>query len=60
MINLSKSLGYKVVVEGIESEKQSHYFAKDSEIYQQGFYHAKPLPLASFIELLEDRVLTVE
>lgn len=60
MINLSKSLGYKVVVEGIESEKQSHYFAKDSEINQQGFYHAKPLPLASFIELLEERVLTVE
>lgn len=60
MINLSKSLGYKVVVEGIESEKQSNYFAKDSEIYQQGFYHAKPLPLASFIDLLEQQVLTVE
>lgn len=52
MVNLSKSLGYKVVVEGIESAKQSEYFAQDPAIHQQGFYHAKPMPVSLFLSLL--------
>lgn len=57
MINLSKSLGYKVVVEGVESQDQSNYFAHDPEIFQQGYYHAKPMPLGSFLTLIQENSL---
>lgn len=49
-ISLLKSLGAEIVVEGVEDKKKADWFSEMGCEYIQGFYYAKPMPEAEFIE----------
>ncbi|WP_353662983.1 EAL domain-containing protein [Hydrogenimonas sp. SS33] len=49
IIALSKSLGYKVVAEGIENEAQERFLLSQSCEYGQGYLFSRPLPLEEFV-----------
>lgn len=48
-----KSLGLKVVVEGIETEEQLNGMLEIGVDYIQGYYFSEPLPKQEFIKFLE-------
>ena len=50
IINLSQNLGFKVVVEGVETKEQFDYLLSVGCREFQGFYFSKPLPGDNFIE----------
>lgn len=52
VINLTKELGIKLIVEGIESLDQLFYVQKLNCHIGQGFLYSKPLPLHEFEKLL--------
>ena len=47
-IKLAKSLGMKIVAEGIEEEKQVEFLAENGCDLIQGFYFAKPMPVSEY------------
>ena len=49
-ISLLKSLGAEIVVEGVEDKEKADWFSDMGCEYIQGFYYAKPMPEAEFIE----------
>ena len=49
-ISLLKSLGAEIVVEGVEDKEKADWFSNMGCEYIQGFYYAKPMPEAEFIE----------
>ena len=49
-ISLLKSLGAEIVVEGVEDKEKAEWFSEMGCEYIQGFYYAKPMPEAEFIE----------
>ncbi|MCR4793372.1 MAG: EAL domain-containing protein [Lachnospiraceae bacterium] len=49
-ISLLKSLGAEIVVEGVEDREKAEWFSEMGCEYIQGFYYAKPMPEAEFIE----------
>ena len=49
-ISLLKSLGAEIVVEGVEDKEKAKWFSDIGCEYIQGFYYAKPMPEAEFIE----------
>jgi diguanylate cyclase (GGDEF)-like protein/PAS domain S-box-containing protein len=53
MISMATELGFKVVVEGIETEEQFEYFASNELVGQQGYWHGKAMPLDEFINMLK-------
>jgi diguanylate cyclase (GGDEF)-like protein len=53
MIDLSHKLNLEVVAEGIETLEQLNYLRHWQCDYGQGYYFNKPLPTASFIQLIE-------
>lgn len=55
MISLCTALNIPVVVEGIETQQQSEYFANKDNINQQGYYHSKPVPAEAFVQLLDQQ-----
>ena len=53
IIALSKSLGYRVVAEGIENAEQEAFLIKYGCDIGQGYYFAKPMDSNKFIAFLE-------
>lgn len=49
IINLSKSLGFTCVAEGIENESQLDFLVQKECDYFQGYLYAKPMPLTDLI-----------
>ena len=52
MIELGHTLGMKIVVEGIETEKMFTMIADLGSDFMQGYYFSKPLPVFEFQKLL--------
>ena len=53
IIVLSKSLGYQVIAEGIEDDAQERFLRQYGCDLGQGFYFAKPMGEAEFIDFLD-------
>ena len=53
IVDIARSLGVKVVVEGVESKTQYDFLKKLKIDYVQGFYLSKPLPYSGFKKLLD-------
>ncbi|UFH59934.1 EAL domain-containing protein [Sulfurovum mangrovi] len=53
MIALSRSLGYKVIAEGIETEEQEALLCESRCDIGQGYYFSRPLDQYAFLEFLE-------
>ena len=47
-IKLAKSLDMRIVAEGVEKKEQVDFLAKHGCDMIQGFYFAKPMPIADF------------
>jgi len=48
IIGLAKSLGFRVIAEGVETIEQRDYLAKNGCQEYQGYYFSKPLPIDAF------------
>ncbi|WON73598.1 EAL domain-containing protein [Nitrosospira sp. Is2] len=55
IIILAKSMGLKVIAEGVETEAQRNYLARHGCSMYQGFLASPPLPSAQFTELMRKR-----
>lgn len=55
MLQLSKTLGMQVIVEGVEYESQVNVLNKLGVDYIQGFYFYKPMPINLTISLLRQQ-----
>lgn len=53
-IHLAKNLGMTTVAEGIESEDQVDFLAKNGCDLIQGFYFAKPMPIEDYILRMDE------
>ncbi len=54
IINMSKSLGFKTIAEGVETLEQLSYLKDQGCDEIQGYYYSKPLPAEEFKEFLKD------
>ena len=54
IIALSKSLGYKIIAEGIEEEEQEQFLQKEGCHKGQGYLFSKPLKSEDFILFLDE------
>lgn len=52
IVNLTKSLDFAIVCEGIETLEQVNYIANEKCDYAQGYYFYKPLPMSEFGKLI--------
>ena len=57
IIALSKSLGYQVIAEGIETIEQENFLRKYHCDIGQGFYFAKPMDKETFIDFVKSKKL---
>jgi sensor c-di-GMP phosphodiesterase-like protein len=58
ILAMAETLHVKVVVEGVERQDQSDYFAsRNQEILAQGWHFGEPIPAKKLIEILEARKL---
>lgn len=55
IIALSKSLGYQVVAEGIETKEQENFLRKHKCDIGQGYYFAKPMDSESFVPFVKEK-----
>ncbi|MDO9233965.1 MAG: EAL domain-containing protein [Methylotenera sp.] len=53
IINMAKSLGLKVIAEGVEREDQRQFLMDNGCMYYQGYLFSKPLPIEAFEALLQ-------
>jgi EAL domain-containing protein (putative c-di-GMP-specific phosphodiesterase class I) len=53
IVNLARSLGLTVVVEGTETEEQIAWLAALGHIEAQGFLFSRPVPVDAIAALLE-------
>lgn len=53
IINLAKSLGLKVIAEGVETEKQLEFLKQKGCDEAQGYYYYKPMPVDDVDKLLK-------
>ena len=51
-VRMMKELGYRVLIEGVETASQIEILTKMGADYLQGYYFSKPLPVDRFNELL--------
>jgi diguanylate cyclase (GGDEF)-like protein len=54
IVNMSKSLGMKVVAEGIESEAQKQQLINLGCTYGQGYFWSKPVSSEEFLQLVKN------
>lgn len=55
IINMSLHLNIRPLAEGVETEKQKEFLSSSGCEYIQGYYYAKPMPMADFeLELAKD------
>ncbi|MGA8782653.1 MAG: EAL domain-containing protein [Terracidiphilus sp.] len=60
MMALARSQNLGVVVEGIETEQQAHYFSSDKQIlYGQGFLFGRPITAQEFFRLLDPKLAPI-
>jgi len=52
VMQISKSMGYKVIAEGVETQEQNEKLKKIGVHYQQGYYFSEPLEAAPLIEYI--------
>jgi diguanylate cyclase (GGDEF)-like protein/PAS domain S-box-containing protein len=57
IIGMAHNLGMKVVAEGVETEAQIAFLARNGCDEMQGYYYSKPLPVDVYTALLEERRL---
>lgn len=50
VIDLAKKLNMKIVAEGIESKEQVEFLTEQECDMIQGYFYAKPMPIAEFVE----------
>ncbi|MEF8702326.1 MAG: EAL domain-containing protein [Candidatus Accumulibacter sp. UW26] len=55
IVTMGRSLGLKVIAEGVESEAQHQFLDRHGCHGYQGFLFSRPLPIAAFEELLSAR-----
>ena len=55
IIAMGKSLGLKVVAEGVETKEQYRFLRKRNCEYLQGFYFGKPMPAQELLTWMEKR-----
>ncbi|MFA0678792.1 EAL domain-containing protein, partial [Vibrio sp. 10N.222.51.A6] len=55
MLQLSRTLGMQVIVEGVEYESQLKILSKLGVDYIQGFYFYKPMPISLAISLIKQQ-----
>lgn len=53
IIKMSRSLGLKVMAEGVETAAQLQFLKENDCDHYQGYYFSKPLPIAEFEALLK-------
>ena len=53
-IRMLKDIGKEIVVEGVETAEEAAWFAEQRCDYIQGYYYAKPMPEADFVQFLMD------
>lgn len=54
VVRMSKWLGMTVIAEGVETREQADYLKSIGCNYIQGFYYAKPMPLADYEALTKN------
>jgi EAL domain-containing protein (putative c-di-GMP-specific phosphodiesterase class I) len=52
VISLGKSLGHRVVAEGVETVEELTFLAAEQCDEGQGYYFSRPVAAADFVELL--------
>lgn len=52
ILNLTKSLDFSIVCEGIETSEQVKYITKENCDFAQGYYFYKPMPMSEFSKLI--------
>lgn len=57
-IAMGRSLGLKIVAEGVETAEQLEILRLNGADEAQGYYFSRPVPSEAFVELLRRRVLT--
>jgi EAL domain-containing protein (putative c-di-GMP-specific phosphodiesterase class I) len=55
IITLSKSLGYQVVAEGIETLEQEEFLRKHDCDIGQGYYFARPMDVEAFVAFVKSK-----
>lgn len=55
MLDLFHHMGCQVVAEGVETEAQAQALISRGADWIQGFYYAKPMPEAEFLQFLQDQ-----
>src|SRR6202140_3469760 len=53
IISMGRSLGLRVIAEGVETQKELAFLETQQCEEAQGYYFSRPLPLGQFIKLLE-------
>ena len=54
LINMIKKLGFKVLAEGVETQEQVNMLTEAGCSYAQGYFYAKPMPVADFLKFIEE------
>ena len=49
-----KHLGYKTIAEGVETKEQEEMLKGANCDMVQGYYYARPMPIANFREFLDE------
>jgi diguanylate cyclase (GGDEF)-like protein/PAS domain S-box-containing protein len=56
IISMGRSLGLRVIAEGVETQKELDFLQAQQCEEAQGYYFARPLPPELFVKLLEDGI----
>ena len=57
IISMAKSLGLKVVAEGVENRQQIAFLKEHQCDFLQGYYFSRPVPAVEFEQLLKKQLI---